>query len=164
MVNEQEICLRCRPLALNSHGVVEATSPREVDKRGPIPLQYRLQDQFPQFPKLTITIKKGCPICSFVKDMFWSHIRSSADLLELANSALEKDKRDPGASNLKVQLELLERRPRSSAAFRPEGARTWIDWLITGQISVGPLTQAVQIEAREKSFGSFPCLISIEFH
>ncbi|KAK7417784.1 hypothetical protein QQZ08_011480 [Neonectria magnoliae] len=159
MAEQTAICSSCQSLSYDPRRAVPPSKPpyEYVSKSFVVPLRVipldsQLDDEFPQLPKLRESIKNGCPMCHFLKDVIWSHVRSGDELLVRADAAMVQDKKDPLGPNLKIRISLDEFHPDPVAMNFVKGPSKWPPLYISGRITIGDFSQPLRLEVREGQF------------
>ncbi|KAH6890267.1 heterokaryon incompatibility protein-domain-containing protein [Thelonectria olida] len=154
------LCPDCRRLARDSRPPTAPDATIKLDENDPIlPLSYTVVDTFPRLPKLHASVRNGCKLCRLLKNVIWSHVRSDLEVRAIANKALAADKKDPEASNLEVQMDLLEWHHHAASIKFGRGPQSWWPSYIAGHIRIGHLETTLRIDLREQAQGfyrSFP--------
>lgn len=153
---DSNLCIRCQRLSFDAKDAKATPAkppPAEIKNYRVILLDYTVQDDFPRLPKLRSSAKDGCQMCQLLKDIIWSHVRSSPELLKTANQAMTKDRQDPGCPNLGIRIELYECHPHLGRFRLGEEDEEWTPASITGRIEVGEHEDELRINVRNEVFG-----------
>lgn len=149
------LCINCRKLTFDPKKARKSPySPRpDISNYRTILLDHVVEDDFPRLQKLRASINRGCQMCNLLKDVIWSHVRSSPELLGLANEAMAKDQRDPGCLNIGIRIELRECHPHLGRLHLGNDSEEWTPAYMSGCIVVGELRNDLRIDIRDEIFG-----------
>lgn len=148
MASETAYCHRCQLLFFDPSRIIY-DEVREHYRF--IPLEYKLEDDFPFLPILTASADSGCLMCDFIKKAVCSHCLSDPVLAEAFQSEVRKIKDRPNEDPKKLRLVLSEYYPRG---FRMLGDPSKAEpFNIYGQIHLEGIDSAIRIEVMGDSEG-----------
>jgi hypothetical protein len=130
---DMHLCSKCAKISFDEKQAVEVPTPAKAtgkrrfwtDTVLAVPIDVVVEDEFPDFLKLRLSSKIGCPMCGFLVEAVQAHIKLHPELIVNA----------PSSSKISVHLHY----------FYPaeKGAQE-----ISGSITVGENTQEFGIDVR----------------